>query len=103
MFVIRVDDGNGSREVETSPWTVRQWELHQKLRLSQLGQRGFGMDDYMFLAWRELTDQGEISATFDKWARSLKVCEIVYRSSDDGETDENADPNSPSPSEALDD
>lgn len=102
MFVIRVNDGNGEREVETSPWTVRQWELHQKLRLSQLGQRGFGMDDYMFLSWRELTDQGEISLPFEKWAKSLSVCEIVNRSSDDGETDENADPNSPTPSEALD-
>ena len=103
MFVIRVNDGNGEREVETSPWTVRQWELHQKLRLSQLGQRGFGMDDYMFLSWRELTDQGEISLPFEKWAKSLSVCEIVNRSTDDGETDENADPNSPTPSEALDD
>ncbi len=103
MFIIRVNDGNGEREVETSPWTVRQWELHMKLRLSQLGQRGFGMDDYMFLSWRELTDQGEISAPFEKWARTLSVCEIVNRSTDDGETDENADPNSPTPSEALDD
>lgn len=95
MFVIRVDDGNGARIVETSPWTIRQWELHNKTRLSKLSERGFGMDDYMFLSWRQLKDDGTIEETFEKWASRLKVCEIVT------DMDEVADPNSPTPSEAL--
>ena len=94
MFVIRVDDGNGIREVTTSPWTIRQWELHNKTRLSKLADRGFGMDDYMFLAWRQLKDENAIDATFEKWAPTLKVCEIVVGLGEDD------DPNSPTPPEA---
>lgn len=97
MFVIRVNDGNGSRTVETTPWTIRQWELHNKTRLSKLAERGFGMDDYMFLAWRQLTDEKTIDATFEKWASTLQVCEIV---TDAGDLD---DPNFPTPSEVSDD
>jgi hypothetical protein len=97
MFVIRVDDGNGEQIVETSPWTIRQWELHNKTRLSKLAERGFGMDDYMFLAWRQLKDADTISDTFEKWASRLKVCEIVAK------TDEVDDPNSPTPSALLGD
>lgn len=97
MFVIRVDDGDGERIVETSPWTIRQWELHNKTKLSQLADRGFGMDDYMFLSWRQLKDDNVIGETFEKWASRLKVCEIVVN------LVEVADPNSPTPPEALDD
>lgn len=94
MFVIRVNDGNGVRTVETTPWTIRQWELHNKTRLSKLAERGFGMDDYMFMAWRQLTDQKEIDQTFEKWASTLSVCEIA---TDLNEVD---DPNSHTPPEA---
>lgn len=93
MFVIRVNYGTGSQDVETSPWTVRQWELHNKTRLSKLADRGFGMDDYIFLSWRELTDRGDISSTLEQYGKSLTQCEIVS----DGELD---DPNSHTPSEA---
>jgi hypothetical protein len=95
MFVIRVNDGTQSREVETSPWTVRQWELHNKTRLSKLAERGFGMDDYIFLAWRELTDRGETSQTLEQFGKSLSECEIVNR-------EELSDPNSHTPSGASD-
>ena len=94
MFVIRVDDGDGARNVVTTPWTVRQWELHNKTKLSKLAERGFGMDDYMFLSWRQLKDDGVIEETFEKWASRLKVCEIV------NDLDEASDPNSPTPPEA---
>lgn len=93
MFIIRADDGTGPLEVETSPWTIRQWELHMKTRLSQLASRGFGMDDYIFLAWKELTDRGDLNVPLEKWGKSLKVCEIVSR-------EEEQDPNSLTPSEA---
>lgn len=95
MFVIRVNDGTGSRDVETSPWTVRQWELHMKTRLSKLADRGFGMEDYLFLAWRELTDRGDISTTLEQFGKSLRQCEIVSQG------EELSDPNSLTPSEAL--
>lgn len=95
MFVIRVDYGTGQQDVETSPWTVRQWELHMKTRLSKLADRGFGMDDYIFLSWRELSDRGDISTPLEQFGKSLRVCEIVTL----GELD---DPNSPTPSEASD-
>jgi hypothetical protein len=97
MFVIRVDDGNGVRVVETTPWTIRQWELHMKTRLSKIVDRGFGMDDYMFLAWRQLKDENTIDEPFEKWAPKLVVCEIT------GGEGELIDPNSLTPSEALDD
>lgn len=95
MFVIRVDYGTGPQDVETSPWSVRQWELHMKTRLSKLADRGFGMDDYIFLSWRELTDRGEVSSTLEQFGKSLRVCEIVSR-------EELDDPNSLTPSEASD-
>lgn len=94
MFVIRVNDGTGPRIVETSPWTVRQWELHMKTRLSKLAERGFGMEDYLFLSWKELTDRGDISATLEQFGKSLVECEIVSKD------DDLQDPNSPTPSEA---
>ena len=97
MFVIRAKDKSGTfdLEIETSPWTVRQWELHYKTRLSKLMERGLGMEDYLFLAWRELTDRGDISSTLEQFGKSLSVCELVTR-------EELTDPNSPTPSEALD-
>ena len=95
MFVIRANDGTGNRDVETSPWTVRQWELHFKTKLSKLAERGFGMEDYIFLAWRELTDRGETNLSLDQFGKSLRSCEIVTL----GELD---DPNSPTPSDPSD-
>jgi len=53
------------------------------------------MDDYIFLAWRELTDRGESSLTLEQFGKSLRECEIVNR-------EELSDPNSHTPSGASD-
>lgn len=75
MFVIRVDDGSGPRVVVTRPWTVRQLELRNKTKLSKLRDAGIGMDDFMWLAWRQLTDDGLLDVSFEDYGQSLRVCE----------------------------
>lgn len=109
MFVIRVTNKDKTLDetVETSPWTVRQWELHFKLKLSKLAERGFGMDDYIFLSWRELTDRGDISIKLEEYGKSLAICELVSKEKDEPTETEIAeqllsDPNSHTPSGASD-
>lgn len=75
MFVIRVNDGTGSRVVVTRPWTVRQLELRNKTKLSKLRESGIGMDDFMWLAWRQLTDDGELASSFEDFGKALIECD----------------------------
>lgn len=82
MLSMRITDAQTTHIVTTRPWTVRQWELRNKTKLSRIEQDGIGMDDYLFMAWRQLTDDGVLSQPFDQWGPQVVAVEL-----DSGEDD----------------
>lgn len=76
MLSLRVTDPNGTHTVVTRPWTLSQWELRHKTKLSRIESEGIGMADYLWLAWRQLSDDGVVSATFDAWGPTVTAVEL---------------------------
>lgn len=74
MLTLRVRTANDTHELTTRPWTIRQWEVSHKTKISKLSETGIGIDDMLWLAWRQLHDDGLIDGTFEQWGP--KVLEI---------------------------
>lgn len=91
MLTLKVTMFDGAvHEVTTRPWTLRQWELSHKTKISKVSETGIGMDDMLWMAWRQLHDFGEIDGNFEDWGRTVKAIDPVE--------DDAADPTPPAPS-----
>jgi hypothetical protein len=85
---IRITTDEGEQVVDTRPWTISQWELRNKVKVSQLDTVGVSMTDLMWLAWRQLTDDGAVTVSFEQFGPRLVRCEV---------DDEPANPTNPAP------
>ena len=71
MLGIRVTTADGTHEVRTRPWTIRQWEVKNKTKLSRIESDGIGIDDYLWLCWRQLSDDGTVQIPFEVWGPTV--------------------------------
>lgn len=90
MLKLRVKLPEETHEITTKPWTLRQWEVTHKTKISKIGETGIGMDDMLWMAWRQLHDAGLIDGNFDQWGPKVLEIEPI----EDGESD----PTHPAPS-----
>ena len=67
---------SGATEVTIRPKAIVGWELKNGRKISELAQ-GIGMSDMSWLAWRQLTDEGSTSASFDDWLDELLDVEPI--------------------------
>jgi len=63
---MKIQMTSGSELVAVRPKAIVGWELKHQRKISELAQ-GIGMSDMAWLSWRQLTDQGSTSASFDEW------------------------------------
>ena len=76
MLAIRVTTGEGTYEVHTRPWTLRQWELRSKTKLSRIETDGIGVDDYLWLSWRQLSDDGIVRVPYEVWGPTVENLDL---------------------------
>jgi len=76
-FKLRVDQGEGPYEVETSLWVVTQWERRFKRKASDMAA-GIGIEDLAFLA-HEASKAASIvvPVELDTFIKKLVVLEVV--------------------------
>lgn len=90
MLTLRVELPDGTHELTTRPWTIRQWEVTHKTKISKLSETGVGMDDMLWMAWRQLHDVGLVDGSFEQWGPTVISITPVE--------DHAADPTNPAPS-----
>ena len=62
---MNITTASGARAVAIRPKAIVGWELKHGRKISELAQ-GIGMSDMSRLAWRQLTDEGSTSSSFDE-------------------------------------
>lgn len=93
MLTLKITDPDGTRVLTTRPWTVRSWELRNKTKVSRIATEGIGLDDYLWMAWRQMTDDGVLSVPFEAWGPTVIDVSL--------EEDDRADhPTNPAPPDA---
>lgn len=83
MFRIKVNEGEGTFELDTDPVVVKAWETTFKTKLSLLPKTGIGMSDAIWMAWKQRTRDGATTLNLADYEDRLKVCELV--NTDDAE------------------
>jgi hypothetical protein len=87
VLTLRVTTPDAAHELTTRPWTLRQWELSHKTKISKLSETGIGLEDMLWMAWRQLTDDGATALPYEQWGPTVMAIEPVE--------DESADPTQP--------
>lgn len=77
MLTLKVTHATGTHELTTRPWTICQWENKHKTKISKVSTDGIGMADMLWLAWRQLHDDGLIDGNFEDWARTVHEVEPI--------------------------
>ena len=91
MLTMTVTDGTGTHHITTRPWTVTQWELKHKTKLSRVESDGIGMGDYLWMCWRQLSDDGLVTVPFDAWGPTVTDVDLTQAA-------DSQDPTNPAPS-----
>lgn len=73
---MNITTASGARAVAIRPKAIVGWELKHSRKISELAQ-GIGMSDMSWLAWRQLTDEGSTSSSFDEWLDELVDVEPI--------------------------
>ena len=73
---MNITTASGSQAVAIRPKAIVGWELKHSRKISELAQ-GIGMSDMSWLAWRQLTDEGSTSSSFDEWLDGLVDVEPI--------------------------
>ena len=76
QLTMQVTTTTGKQKIKIRPKAIVGWELKNNKKISELGQ-GIGMSDMAWLAWRQLTDQGSISVTYDEYLDTLEEVEPI--------------------------
>ena len=76
QLTMEVTTSTGRQRVSIRPKAIVGWELKNNKKISELAQ-GIGMSDMAWLAWRQLTDQDSITASYDEWLDTLEDVEPV--------------------------
>jgi len=76
-LVIRVDVGEGPKEVTVSPFAVIGWEKEHRTKVSRMAEDGIGFADLAELSWRQLELEGKYDGNLDSFERKLVSIEPV--------------------------
>ena len=77
MLSMKVTTSDGTRTITSRPKTMVQWEAKTGHKMSDLAN-GIAMSDLAWIAWRQLTDEGMTTATYDEWMDDLDNLEPVF-------------------------
>lgn len=87
---IFIKNRDGSRELDTTPWCIIEWE--RKYKRSFVDDiASASMEEWAFLAWEAVKAAGGTVAPFEEWCRALEDVTIVPA---------NVDPTNAAPSAA---
>jgi hypothetical protein len=60
--------------VEIDSWTKHQYELHHKIKFSQLAQKGIGYSDAIWMLWKQWSDDGKLAGeSFTEFGPTVNV------------------------------
>lgn len=70
MLSMKLTTSDGTRTITSRPRTIVQWEAKTGKKWTDLAE-GVAMSDLAWIAWRQLTDEGSTTVTFDDWLDDL--------------------------------
>lgn len=84
QITLRVDTGDGPREVTTNLWAIVAWERKFKTKASKMSD-GLGIEDLAYLAYEaSRAEKLTVPAVFDDYLRRIISLDVV--ASDDRPT-----------------